>query len=58
MFQLYNSENGTYGTIFHDKRVACSFAHQFSKTFHSSRWVVDMNTGEIVGMFENGVDVL
>lgn len=54
MYAIYNHTTGKYGIIYHNLTVARSMAHAYSAMLHNDRTVVDLATGEVMAVYENG----
>lgn len=55
MYTIYNHTTGQYGgTIYHNLTTARAVAHAFSLWAQNDRDVIDMQTGEVMSIFEKG----
>lgn len=54
MYTIYNHATGKYGIIYHSLTVARSMAHAYSIWAKNNRDVIDMETGEVMSIFEKG----
>ena len=54
MYVIYNHTTGQYGTIYHSLTAARAMAHAYSLWARNDRDVVDMETGEVMSIFEKG----
>lgn len=56
MYQSYNATNNSYGVIWRDFKEACEAIRYFSKAFKTQHCVVDRDTGEVLRIYECGVE--
>lgn len=56
MYQIYNCDTGLYGIIYHKLKTAKAMAHAYSLWVNNARHVVDMATGEIMAIYESGLE--
>lgn len=54
MYTIYNHTTGQYGTIYRSLTAARAMAHAYSLWARNDRDVVDMETGEVMSIFEKG----
>lgn len=54
MFTIFNFSTNQHGIIYHNLTEAMSMAHAYSVMCHNDRAVVDLATGEVMALYENG----
>lgn len=54
MFTIFNFTTYHHGIIYHTLAEAMSMAHAYSVMCHNDRAVVDLTTGEVMAVYENG----
>lgn len=56
MYQSFNATTLSYGVMWHNLAEACTAVRYFSKVFQSTHCVVDRDTGEVLRIYECGVE--
>ena len=53
-YVIYNMTSETYGLQYHNKFIACIIGKLLSRIHHDERAIVNLSTGEILTVVNNG----